>query len=50
MHEKKNKFSQFAPILDEISVRLLDTVHHSIDEKYTIFLQNTHFWRLFWRI
>ena len=43
MHEKKNKFSQFAPILDEISVRLLDAVHHSIDEKYTIFLQNTHF-------
>ena len=38
MHEKKNKFSQFAPILDEISVRLLDAVHH------------THSWWLFWRI
>ena len=33
MHEKKNKLSQPAPILDDIIVRLLDVVHHIIDEK-----------------
>ena len=38
MYEKKNKFSQPAPILDEISVRLSDAVYGIINEKCTIFL------------
>ena len=38
MYEKKNKFSQPAPILDEISVRLSDADYGIINEKCTIFL------------
>ena len=31
MYEKKNELSQQAPVLDEISVRLLDDVHGNLD-------------------
>ena len=39
MYEKKNKLSQSAPILIEISARLLDAVYrNNINEKCAIFL------------
>lgn len=43
MCEKESKLSQPVPILDEISVWLLDAIHRNINKKGTIFLQNLHF-------
>ena len=37
MYERKNELSKPAPILEEISFRLLDAVHRNIDEKCFIF-------------
>ena len=37
MYEKKNKLTQPAPILIEISARLSDAVHRNMNEKGAIF-------------
>ena len=49
MCEKESKLSQPVPILDEISVWLLDAIHRNINKKGTIILQNLHFRWVFWR-
>ena len=38
MYEKKNKLSEPASFLDEISVRLLRAVHRNINQKCAIFI------------
>ena len=39
MYEKKNKLTQQAPILDEISVRLSKAVHRYINKNATFFFK-----------
>ena len=38
------------PILDQISVWLLDAAHLNINEKCALFLKNNRFSKVFWKI
>ena len=47
MYEKKNKLSQPAPILDEISARLSDAVHRNLMKNAPFFFKTLIFNRCF---
>lgn len=49
MYEKKNKLTQQAPILDEISVRLSKAVHRYINKNSAFFFKALIFDGYFWR-